>query len=86
MYVGVDYHKKYSIATKMDEKGNILEQIRLKNDPDTLTKYAGTLPEGSKIALEATGSWYYFYELLENKCPEIYRDFLQQEDSAPMLD
>ena len=36
MYVGVDYHKKYSIATKMDEKGSILEQVRLRNDPETL--------------------------------------------------
>lgn len=72
MYVGLDYHKKYSIATKMDEKGNILEQVKLRNDAETLTKYVGTLPEGSKIALEATGSWYYFYELLENKGSEIY--------------
>jgi len=72
MYIGVDYHKKYSIATKMDEKGKILEQVRLKNDPQTLLRYAETLSSGSKIALEATGNWYYFYELMENKCPEIY--------------
>jgi transposase len=72
MYVGVDYHKKYSVATKMDGKGNIAEQIRLKNDPETLTKYVEALPKGSKIALEATGNWYYFYELLESRCPEIY--------------
>jgi len=72
MYVGVDYHKKYSIATKMDSKGKILEQVRLRNDPQTLVRYAEGLPEGSKIALEATGSWYYFYELLENKCSDIY--------------
>lgn len=72
MYVGVDYHKKYSIATKMDEKGRILEQVRLSNDPQTLSRYAESLPDGSKIAFEATGSWYYFYEALENKCPEIY--------------
>lgn len=72
MYIGVDYHKKYCIATKMDDKGNIVQQIRLSNDPETLIKYAEALPEGSKIALEATGSWYYFYELLENKCSEIY--------------
>jgi len=72
MYIGVDYHKKYSIATKMDEEGNILEQVKLNNDPETLLKYFDNLHAGSKIALEATGSWYYFYELLESKCEHIY--------------
>jgi len=72
MYIGVDYHKKYSIATMMDERGKILKQVRLNNDPQTLSRFAEALPSGSKIALEATGSWYYFYELLENRCPDIY--------------
>jgi transposase len=72
MFVGVDYHKKYSIATKVDNKGRISEQVRLNNDPKTLLRYAEGLPKGSKIALEATGNWYYFYELLESRCPEIY--------------
>ncbi len=72
MYVGVDYHKKYSIATKMDERGRILEQVKMSNDPQTLSRFAEGLPSGSKIAIEATGNWYYFYELLEDKCPEIY--------------
>jgi len=72
MYIGVDYHKKYSIATMMDERGKILKQVRLNNDPQTLSRFAEALPSGSKIALEATGSWYYFYELLESRCPDIY--------------
>jgi transposase len=72
MYIGVDYHKKFSIATMMDEKGNILQQIKLRNDPETLTKFAKSLPHDSEIALEATGNWYYFYELLEEICPQIY--------------
>ncbi len=72
MYIGVDYHKRYSIATKMDERGRVLEQIRLSNDSQTLLRYAEGLPDGSKIAFEATGNWYYFYEVLESKCPEIY--------------
>jgi transposase len=72
MYVGVDYHKHYSVATKMDEQGTVVEQVRLHNDPDTLVGYAQRLPRGSKIALEATGSWYYFYEVLEDTGSEIY--------------
>jgi transposase len=37
-----------------------------------LVGYAKGLPRGSKIALEATGSWYYFYEVLEDTGAEIF--------------
>ncbi len=70
MYVGVDYHKKYSIAPKMDERGRIPWQVKMSNDPQTLSRFAEGLPSGSKIAIEATGNWHYFCELLEDKCPE----------------
>lgn len=66
MYVGVDYHQRYSVATIMNEAGAILGQQRVSNDPETLRQFAAQLPAGSSIALEATGSWSYFYELLEN--------------------
>jgi len=51
----------------MDEKGKILQQVRLSNDPEALTRFVTHLPPGSQIALEATGNWYYFYALLENR-------------------
>lgn len=72
MYVGVDYHKRYSFATKMDEQGRIIEQIKLNNDPEALRAYASTLPRGSKVALEATGGWYHFYEVLEDSGLDIH--------------
>jgi transposase len=72
MYVGVDYHKRYSVTSTMDEQGTILAQQRLSNDPETLTRFVAGLPADTKIALEATGNWYYFYELLENKSPQVY--------------
>lgn len=72
MYVGIDYHKRYSVATIMDEAGAILSQQRVNNDPETLRQFAAQLPAGSTIALEATGSWYYFYEVLENTGIDIH--------------
>jgi hypothetical protein len=45
----------------MDEKGRIIEQVRLNNKPDDLIGFVDRLPAQSKIALEATGNWYYFY-------------------------
>jgi len=72
VYVGVDYHKRFSVATKMNRDGEVLEQVKLANTPECLRGYVDTLPPHAKIALEATGSWYWFYELLEDKSPEIY--------------
>ncbi len=72
MYVGIDYHKRYAVATSMDDKGQVVETIRLKNEPKDLIGFVDRLPEDSKIAIEATGNWYYFYELLEGKSPEIH--------------
>jgi len=72
MYIGVDLHKKYSFITKMDEKGNIIEQFKLSNQPQSILHFVESLPPNCKIALEATANWYFFYELLENKIKEIY--------------
>ena len=72
MYVGIDYHKRYAVATSMDDKGQVVETVRLKNEPGDLIGFVDRLPEDSKIAIEATGNWYYFYELLEGKSPEIH--------------
>jgi len=60
MYIGVDYHKRYSFATMMDERGRLLKQVKIRNDHQSLSRFVESLPHGSKIALEATGNWYYF--------------------------
>jgi len=26
MYVGIDYHKRYAVATSMDDKGQVVER------------------------------------------------------------
>ena len=68
MYIGIDYHKRYSVTTMMDETGTIMKQQRVSNDPQSLLAFAASLPNDSTIALEATNGWYYFYELLEEHC------------------
>ncbi len=54
MYVGIDYHKRYAVATSMDDKGQVVEQVRLQNKPEDLVGFVDRLPEDSKIAIEAT--------------------------------
>ena len=40
-FVGVDYHKAFSYATIMDEKGHILKQGQFANRPEALTAFLG---------------------------------------------
>ena len=54
MYVGIDYHKRYAVATSMDDMGRIIETVRLKNEPGDLIGFVDRLPEDSKIAIEAS--------------------------------
>jgi transposase len=65
-YVGIDFHKNYSFITEMDETGVIKRQVKVSNNRDTLTNYIDSLPRNTKIAIEATCNWYYFYELVED--------------------
>ena len=55
MYVGLDYHKRYSVATVIDQTGKLVEQVKLNNEPQTLRSYVESLPKGSKIALKLRG-------------------------------
>ncbi|MGB3480325.1 MAG: IS110 family transposase [bacterium] len=65
-YVGIDFHKNYSFITEMNEAGVIGHQIKLSNDYNTLKGYLNKLLPRTKIAIEATCNWYYFYELIED--------------------
>ena len=69
---GIDFHKNYSFITEMNEYGVVLRQFRLSNNRDNLKAYLIFLPMDSKIAIEATCNWYYFYELVEEHDFDIY--------------
>ncbi len=67
MYVGVDYHKRYLVATTMTESGQVVGQERVETEREALEGFVRKLVPGSRIAVEASGSWYAFYELLEGQ-------------------
>ncbi|MDH4161901.1 MAG: hypothetical protein OEW15_04335 [Nitrospirota bacterium] len=72
MHVGVNYHEPYAVAAGMDDKGQVIETVRLKNKPDDHIGFADRPPVDSKIAIEATGGRYSCYGLPEGKSPEIH--------------
>ena len=71
-YYGVDFHKDYSFITHTDANGNIIEEMTIRNTPKKLKEFVNSLEKRSKLALEAVGNWYYFYELLEKRDINVY--------------
>ncbi len=64
-YIGCDMHKKYSVFVTLDEKGRLEPAVKVSNDLLELRAYLATLPSGAPVAVEATGSWYWFVDELE---------------------
>jgi hypothetical protein len=56
-YIGIDFHRQTSYITRMDGKGNILEQFKVKNREEELGEFLRKHVNGSKIAIEATRNW-----------------------------
>lgn len=65
-YVGIDYHKKYSVASAMDEQGKKVSEMRIEgNTPEAFACFFATLGEPAKVVMEACWNWGYLYDLIE---------------------
>jgi transposase len=64
-YVGIDLHRRRSVIVRKDAVGEVLEQVRIDNDPVALAceiEKAGPDPE---VVLEATYGWYWAADVLQ---------------------
>lgn len=61
-YVGIDYHTKFAIATRMQKNGIVISQDKVMNNREDIQNYLSLLPKNSKLVLEATNNWYAFME------------------------
>jgi transposase len=64
-YFGCDAHKRYSIFTSVDEKGNIGPYVRVENQRSLFRGYLGEIPPRSQIAVETVGNWYWMVDDME---------------------
>ena len=64
-YVGIDYHKKYSHVTAIDEEGRVMRSKRLENRPESFREFFKRLEGPSETVLEASRTWGVMYDLLE---------------------
>ena len=66
IYVGIDFHKKYSIASSIDEDGRIVKECRIEgNTRDGFERYFESLGCSCRVVIEACWNWGYLYDLLE---------------------
>lgn len=65
LYVGIDYHKRYSQVNAVDERGKARAHSRLANDFCTIETFFRTLNEPCKAVLEAGWNWGVMYDWLE---------------------
>jgi len=64
-YVAIDLHKRRSLVVRTDEDGNRLETVRIVNDPFKLAEVVSAAGEDAEVVLEATCSWYWAVDVLE---------------------
>ncbi|HZT70613.1 MAG TPA: transposase [Terriglobia bacterium] len=73
-YVGVDYHRKYSYLTVMDERGQVLRQGTVENQRQAVTRFlASDDGAGYGVAvLEATRNWAVMHDWLDGLVDEVH--------------
>lgn len=76
-YIGCDAHRRYSVFVTVDENGRASKPTRVEHEGDALAKYLASLPAGVDIAVEATGSWYWLVDAMEQagKKPRLAQAF-----------
>lgn len=58
MYIGIDFHKKYSIASAVDEQGTLVKESRIEgNTAIGFKRFIESLNKPCKVVLEACWNW-----------------------------
>ena len=70
-FAGADLHKKVTQLAVLRER-KPPSQYRFSNDPHTVEEVLKRLPSGTKIAVEATGNWWWFVEKVRELGHEVF--------------
>ena len=69
-YVGVDYHKKFSYATMIDNETGEIKGEKLSNEEASFRNFIGD-GKGTVAVLEAGRCWGWMYDMLDEMCDEV---------------
>lgn len=74
MYVGVDYHRKYSYLTAMNEMGKVVKEGVVDNNREAVAAFLGSANcnGNASAVLEATRNWTVMHDWLEELVDEVH--------------
>jgi transposase len=64
-YVGIDLHRRRSVIVRLTSEGEVLETVRVDNDPVALSLELAKAGPDPEVVLEATYGWYWAADLLQ---------------------
>ena len=64
-YVGIDLHRRRSVIVRMTEDGEVLDCVRIVNDPVALSLELAKAGPDPEVVLESTYGWYWAADLLQ---------------------
>jgi len=70
-YLGVDFHKNYSTVTIIDQKGKVLQRLKLYNSKDSFTEFLRPYQQEVLAVVEACRNWHVAVDLLDGLVKEI---------------
>jgi transposase len=63
--IGCDAHKRYSQFTVLDSQARVQERKRVEHTPGAIREYLRQYPEGTPVAVECVGNWYWIVDDIE---------------------
>jgi transposase len=63
--VGCDAHRRYSQFAVLDQDGQLRQQTRVDHELGAIQAFLESLPEGTPVALETVGNWYWIADEIE---------------------
>lgn len=71
-YVGVDLHRRRSVIVRKDAAGELLETVRIDNDPVGLAEVVARSGEAPEVVLEACYGWYWAADVLAEAGAKVH--------------
>jgi transposase len=71
-YVGIDLHRRRSVIVRMTGEGEVLEVVRIVNDPVAVSLELAKAGPDPEVALEASYGWYWAADLLEADGAQVH--------------
>ncbi|MFZ2056229.1 MAG: transposase, partial [Acidimicrobiales bacterium] len=71
-YVGIDLHRRCSVIVRINDAGEVLETVRVVNDPLKLALAMAEAGDDPEVALEATYGWYWAADLLQAEGAHVH--------------